>query len=130
NVPIGIAVIVLTLTSVEESKDETFTGRIDWTGFGLITAGMVLFILALQDSGTEGWGSPLIIGSLITGVVLLIVFVVWETRVRDPLVEFGLLRSLPFARAAVVSFVGDWMCVAILVVLPLYFHDVVALKPL
>jgi len=71
NIPVGIAVIILTLANVEESKDETFTGRIDWTGFGLITAGMVLFILALQDSGTEGWGSPLILGSLVAGVVLL-----------------------------------------------------------
>jgi MFS family permease len=130
NVPIGIAVIVLTLTSVEESKDETFTGRIDWTGFGLITAGMVLFILALQDSGTEGWGSPLIIGSLLAGVVLLTVFVLLETRVRDPLVEFGLFRSLPFAGAAVVSFVGNWMFGSILFFLTLYLQEVLDLKPL
>src|SRR5437763_13176338 len=82
NVPIGIGVMILTLTKVQESKDETFSGRIDWTGFGLITAGMVLFILALQDSGTEGWGSPLIIGSLIAGILLLIAFVVVETRAR------------------------------------------------
>src|SRR5206468_10915542 len=88
NIPVSIGVIILTLINVEESRDETFTGRIDWTGFALITAGMVLFILALQDSGTEGWGSPLIIGSFVTGVVLLIAFVVVETRVRDPLVEF------------------------------------------
>jgi EmrB/QacA subfamily drug resistance transporter len=130
NVPIGIAVIVLTLTSVEESKDETFTGHIDWTGFGLITTGMVLFILALQDSGTEGWGSPLIIGSLVGGVALLIAFVVVETRVRDPLVEFGLFRSLPFAGAAVVSFVGNWMFGSILFFLTLYLQEVLDLKPL
>src|SRR5205807_10474959 len=108
NVPVGIGVIILTLANVQESRDETFTGRIDWTGFGLITTGMVLFILALQDSGTEGWGSPLIIGSLAAGIVLLAAFVVFETRVKDPLVEFGLFRTLPFAGAAVVSFVGNW----------------------
>ena len=130
NVPIGIAVIVLTLTSVEESKDETFTGRIDWTGFGLITAGMVLFILALQDSGTEGWGSPLIIGSLAAGVVLLAAFAVVETRVKDPLIEFGLFRNLPFAGAAAVSFVGNWMFGSILFFLTLYLQEVLDKRPL
>src|SRR5437763_2266350 len=82
NVPIGIGVIILTLINVQESRDETFTGRIDWTGFALVTIGMVLFILALQNSGTEGVGSPLIIGSLAAGVLLLIAFVVVETRAR------------------------------------------------
>jgi len=130
NVPIGIGVIILTLLNVEESRDETFTGRIDWTGFGLITAGMVLFILALQDSGTEGWGSPLIIGSLAAGVLLLAAFVVLELRVKDPLVEFGLFRSLPFAGAAVVSFVGNWMFGSILFFLTLYLQEVLDLKPL
>jgi EmrB/QacA subfamily drug resistance transporter len=130
NVPIGIAVMILTLTKVQESKDETFSGRIDWTGFGLITAGMVLFILALQDSGTEGWGSPLIIGSLIAGIVLLAAFAVVETKVKDPLVEFGLFRTLPFAGAAVVSFVGNWMFGSILFFLTLYLQEVLNLKPL
>ncbi len=130
NVPIGIGVIILTLTSVAESRDETFTGGIDWTGFGLITAGMVLFILALQNSGNEGWGSPLILGSLVIGVLLLAAFAVVETRVKDALVEFGLFRSLPFAGAAVVSFIGNWMFGVILFFLTLYLQEVLDLKPL
>jgi len=129
NVPVGIGVIILTLTKVEESRDETFTGRIDWTGFGLVTVGMVLFILALQNSGTEGFGSPLIIGSLVAGIVLLGAFVVAETRVRDPLVEFGLFRTKAFAGAAVVSFVGNWMFGSILFFLTLYLQEVLDLKP-
>jgi EmrB/QacA subfamily drug resistance transporter len=130
NVPIGIGVIILTLIVVEESRDETFSGRIDWTGFALITAGMVLFILALQDSGTEGWGSPLIIGSLVASVAFLFAFVIVELRVKDPLIEFGLFRTLPFAGAAVVSFVGNWMFGSILFFLTLYLQEVLDLKPL
>ena len=130
NIPIGIGVIILTLAYVQESRDETFTGRIDWTGFGLITAGMVLFILALQDSGTEGWGSPLIIGSLTAGVVLLAAFAVVETRAKDPLIEFGLFRNLPFAGAAAVSFVGNWMFGSILFFLTLYLQEVLDKRPL
>jgi EmrB/QacA subfamily drug resistance transporter len=130
NVPIGIGVIILTLVYVEESKDDTFTGCIDWTGFALVTVGMVLFILALQNSGTEGFGSPLIIGSFVAGVVLLGAFVIAEPRVRDPLVEFGLFRTKAFAGAAAVSFVGNWMFGSILFFLTLYLQEVLNLKPL
>src|SRR5437588_8946662 len=130
NVPVGIVVIILTVTSVEESKDETFSGRIDWAGFALVTVGMVLFILALQNSGTEGFGSPLVIGSFVVGVLLLVAFAVAETKVRDPLVEFELFRTKPFAGAAVVSFVGNWMFGTILFFLTLYLQEVLDLKPL
>ena len=130
NVPVGIAVIIMTLTSVGESKDETFRGRIDWLGFALVTVGMVLFILALQNSGTEGFGSPLVIGSFVVGVLLLVAFAVAETKVRDPLVEFELFRTKPFAGAAVVSFVGNWMFGTILFFLTLYLQEVLDLKPL
>src|SRR5207248_8779818 len=80
NVPIGVGVIVMTLLYVEESRDETFTGRIDWIGFLTITLGLILLIYGLQQSGTDGWGKPLIVGSVAAAVILLGAFVVTERR--------------------------------------------------
>src|SRR5437763_5792932 len=54
NVPIGVGVIVMTLLYVEESRDEPFTGRIDWVGFVTITLAPILLNYVLQQSPTHG----------------------------------------------------------------------------
>ena len=130
NVPIGVAVILLTLRSVEESRDETFHGRIDWTGFATITAGFVLLILGLQDSAQKGWTSPLILGSLAGAAVLLVTFFVTELRVPEPLVDVSLFRTTRYAGASVVACIGNWMFGSILFFLTLYLQEVLDLDPI
>jgi EmrB/QacA subfamily drug resistance transporter len=132
NVPIGIVTFFITVAAVEESRDPTFTGGIDWTGFATLTVGFVLFILGLQQSGNEGWGSVVVIGPIVVGLVLLGLFVLNELRVkrRVPLVQFSLFRDVRFAGASVVAFLGNWMFGVILFFLTLYLQNVLELDPL
>jgi MFS family permease len=69
NVPIGITTFVITVAVVEESRDPTFTGGIDWAGFATLTVGFVLLILGLQQSGNEGWTAPVVLGPILFGAV-------------------------------------------------------------
>ncbi len=132
NVPIGIATIVITIAAVEESRDPTFTGGIDWTGFATLTVGFVLTIIGLQQASNEGWSSLVVLGPIVIGVVFLGVFVLNEVALkrRAPLVEFSLFRDLRFAGASVVAFIGNWMFGVILFFLTLYLQNVLDLGPL
>lgn len=132
NVPIGIATFVITLAAVEESRDPTFTGGIDWTGFASLTVGFVLVIFGLQQSGNEGWSSTVVIGPIVVGALFLVSFVVNELRMRRrlPLVEFALFRDLRFAGASVVAFIGNWLFGVTLFFLTLYLQHVLDLGPL
>jgi EmrB/QacA subfamily drug resistance transporter len=132
NVPIGIVTFVITLVAVEESRDATFTGGIDWTGFATLTVGFVLTIMGLQQASNEGWTAPTVLAPIAIGVVFLGVFVVNELSVkrRAPLVEFSLFRDLRFAGASVVAFIGNWMFGVILFFLTLYLQNVLDLGPL
>jgi EmrB/QacA subfamily drug resistance transporter len=132
NVPIGIATILLTLRFVTESRDESFTGGIDWTGFVLLTAGFVPLIFGLQQAAESGWSSPLVFGPIVVGIVLLTAFAVAEQRMRSrtPLVEFSLFRDVRFAGANVVAFIGNWMFGSILFFLTLYLQNVLDLDAL
>ncbi len=132
NVPIGIVTFVITLAAVEESRDPTFTGGIDWTGFATLTVGFVLTIVGLQQASNEGWSSVFVVGPLVIGIAFLVVFVVNELHVkrRVPLVQFSLFRDLRFAGASVVAFIGNWMFGVILFFLTLYLQNVLNLSPL
>lgn len=132
NVPIGIVTFFITVAAVEESRDPTFRGGIDWTGFATLTIGFVLTIIGFQQASNEGWGTVVVLGPIVIGVVFLAVFVVNELRLkrRVPLVEFSLFRDLRFAGASVVAFIGNWMFGVILFFLTLYLQNVLDLNPL
>ena len=132
NVPIGIVTFFITVAAVEESRDTTFTGGIDWTGFATLTVGFVSTIIGFQQASNEGWGTVVVLGPIAIGVGFLAVFVVNELRLkrRVPLVQFSLFRDLRFAGASVVAFIGNWMFGVILFFLTLYLQNVLDLSPL
>ena len=131
NVPIGIVTFIITVAAVEESRDPTFKGGIDWTGFATLTTGFVLVILGLQQSSNSGWTAVVLV-PIVVGLGFLVVFVVHELKLkrRVPLVEFSLFRDLRFAGASGVAFIGNWMFGVILFFLTLYLQNVLDLGPL
>ena len=132
NVPVGVAVIVLSLLAVEESRDEGYEGGIDWAGFVTLTFGFVPLIYGLQQGAQSGWTSPKVIAGMAVGVVLLAVFVVVELRERrhPPLVEFSLFRDPCFTGASAVAFFGNWQFGAILFFLTLFLQEILLKAPL
>jgi MFS family permease len=75
---------------------------------GQITVGLGLFALlyAVIEGPTAGWGSPTIIVSFVVALVLLVAFVVIETRVVSPLLRMDLFKNRAFALGAAVTVVG------------------------
>ena len=132
NIPIGIAVIVITLISVEESRDESFTGGIDWWGFVTLTLGFAPLIFGIQQGAQSGWSSPEVIAGIVVGAGFLLAFVLVELRLkkRPPLVEFALFRDIRFAGAACTAFLGNWQFGTILFFLTLYLQNVLDLSPI
>lgn len=54
--------------------------KIDWIGGFLSVAWPIPFLFALQEGGSDyAWGSGIIIGTLVGGIVGLIVFMAYET---------------------------------------------------
>jgi EmrB/QacA subfamily drug resistance transporter len=95
NVPVGIAVTLVLLTRVGESRDPQ-RKRIDWPGVVTFSAALTLLVFALIRGESEGWTSPLIITLFVTSVLLLVTFGWIERTRRDPMLDLGLFRNLSF----------------------------------
>src|ERR1700722_7424309 len=95
NVPIGIFALAVTLLRVDESKLAN-APRPDWFGFVSFSLALAGLVLGLIRSQADGWGSAVVLGSLIASAVLLVAFVVAEMRVREPMFDLGLLRVPTF----------------------------------
>ena len=92
NVPLGIVTFLIIRMTTPESRDPQASSRIDWVGLVTIALAAFALLYALTDGPAAGWGSPLIIGLFVASVVLVVVWVLVERKVAEPLVDLKLFR--------------------------------------
>ena len=99
NLPLALAVVVISLRSVAESRDEEDNGRPDLAGALLATLGVGGITFGLIESSSLGWGHPLVLGALLIGAAALAGFLAVEAGTKDPMMPLSLFRSRTFAGA-------------------------------
>jgi EmrB/QacA subfamily drug resistance transporter len=100
NLPVGVVALALGWPLLAESRNPT-AQRIDLPGQLLVTGALVCVIMALIESSSQGWTSPLILGLFSGAAVCLAVFLLVEARVREPMLPLRLFRSRVFSVANV-----------------------------
>ncbi|WP_440763949.1 MFS transporter [Natronorubrum sp. DTA7] len=130
NVPIAAITVVITLAAVRESRDETAERHVDLVGLVTVTAALAALVLGIQQSDTAGWTSPLVVGLLVGSVALFALFVVAESRLRDPLIDLALFRDRSYLGANTVGFTANFGSGALLFFLTLYLQNVLHYSPL
>jgi EmrB/QacA subfamily drug resistance transporter len=95
NVPIGLIAIPFVLTRIEESFGGD--GGLDIRGLALVSGGALGIVWGLVRGNGVGWGSLEVVGALTLGVALMIGFVAWELRAREPMLPMRFFRSRAFS---------------------------------
>ncbi len=129
NLPIGIFALVVSLWRVEESRSPQPTA-LDWAGFGLLTTGLVSLVYGLIRASETSWTDAWVLTCLALGVVLLIAFVVAETKVANPMFAIRLLRVPTFAGGSISAFAMNGSLYAVLLYLVVYLQDVLGYSAL
>jgi EmrB/QacA subfamily drug resistance transporter len=103
NLPVGIAVFVLTLRLLPDDRPEAGERRLDVTGAVAVTASVMLGTYAVINGNDNGWTSGETLGLLAVAAALLAVFLAVEARVSSPLMPLGLFRLRNISVANVVG---------------------------
>jgi len=98
NAPIAAAVIVISIWKIPETR-EPQAGAVDWMGTLLAIAGLGGVVYGFIESESIGWGNGRVYGSLIAGVICLVVFGFVEAESRSPMVPPALFLSRSFRGA-------------------------------
>ena len=104
NLPVGIVALLLAVLYVPESRDEGAPRSVDWLGLALLSGGLFLLMFGLTRANDLGWASPAILACWAGGATALATFVAVEQRVRYPLVDLTLFRSITSMMASVSAF--------------------------
>jgi MFS family permease len=103
-VNIPVAIIALFLIWKSKPADEKHPAPLDYNGTALITFGMGLSVLALQQSSIWGWDSVATWGCLAAGFAVLAIFVRYELRTENPLLRLSVFKDKAFAVDNVILF--------------------------
>jgi EmrB/QacA subfamily drug resistance transporter len=104
NVPIGCICILLTMKFIKESYDPTASKSIDFGGIITISIAMFCLTFALMKANEKGWTSSFILSLFAVFAIALILFVIIELKVKEPMVPLSLFKSLPFTNGSITLF--------------------------
>jgi MFS family permease len=108
SVPIGVFGTIWAYYKLKETG-ERHEARIDWWGNVTFAVGLIAVLMGItygiQPYGGHvmGWTSPMVLGLLIGGVIVLAAFAVVETRVAEPMFHLSLFRIRAFTAGNIAS---------------------------
>ena len=117
-VPLAILVLVLgvfMLKNVGELKNP----KLDLPSVVLSTIAFGGLLYGFSSASSMGWGSPVVLGSIVAGVVCLVLFVVRQGKIDDPLLQLGTLKTREFRMAAIIVTLINAACLVTNTLLPL-----------
>lgn len=96
NVNVAAIALVLGWFLVPDSRGDR-PRRLDLFGNVLFLVGMGSLIYGLNNAGSHGWTDPVVLGTILTSVALLTLFVLWERRMLEPLLDMSFFRNVRFS---------------------------------
>lgn len=128
NVPVGIAAVVLGLRIIPRAERQPKV-RFDLAGAVLIFTAMASLIYLLERGIPLGWTSPQVIFCGVVFAVSVVIFVLRELRVEDPILRVRVFGSLPFTFVVSSYFLISVVYAGFLYIVPFYLSIVLGMSP-
>lgn len=103
NLPIGAAVFALCLLLLPGGSGPATRARLDVGGAVTVTSSLMLAVYAIVNGNEAGWTSARTLGLLGAAAVLMLIFLMIESRVQTPLMPLSLFRLRNVATANVLG---------------------------
>jgi EmrB/QacA subfamily drug resistance transporter len=130
NLPVAVAVVVIAVRQVPESRSPDEPGPLDVPGAVTITGALVGITYGLIAASGQGWSSAPVLSSLLGGTAMLAAFIVIERRRPNPMLPLGVFASRQFSAANAVTFVVYGALGGTLFLLPTVLQEAVGYSPL
>ena len=132
NLPVVLLALVLVPRLVRRDLDRREAGprRLDLPGAALVTVGLFGIVYGVIEAAAKPWGSAHVLVPMLGGLALVALFVVSQTRVRDPLLPLRFLRERTRVGANLTTLLFSSVFFSQFFVTTLYLQDVLEFGPL
>jgi EmrB/QacA subfamily drug resistance transporter len=129
NVPILIVALVAGWHLVPKSKDPE-QGKLDPVGAALSIVGITSLVYGLIEAPSRGWGDSFTIGAFVLGIAVLAVFVAWELRQSEPMLDIRYFRNPAFSTGTAGMMLVFLAMYGVMFLITQYFQLILGFSPL
>lgn len=128
-IPFALVGMTLAQFVYPARESQTTRPRFDWTGFTLMLLALASLLTGFTNGQRDGWGSVPVVALFMVSFIAAAVFVFWELRAREPLLDLRLFANPRFTSAAIVSFIFGAGIFATTYMVPLFVQTVQGMTP-
>jgi EmrB/QacA subfamily drug resistance transporter len=128
NLPLGLISLFVCWRLLPAIKHPEGGRNIDYVGAALFAAAIGPFLVGLTNKQSADWTDPWVGGLMLVGIVVGVVFLWWESRASDPIVNLGLFRNRSFTIAVSCMFLAAFGFFGAVIFLPRWFQSISGLS--
>ena len=130
NAPIGAIALLFSLLVLPQSRSEAAASeKFDVPGVVLLALGLLAVVFGVVKGETWGWTSAGTLGAIAGGIVGLVLFGWYETRVTHPLLPMRLFRNPALTIGTVVTALNFFVLLGVIFFVMLYLQNVHGFSP-
>ena len=128
NLPVGLLALFLVIKYVDDppflKRVPLKESKVDYVGFGFLAIGIAFLQIVLDKGQEDDWfGSHFIVTLSVISIVCLVFLVIWELRVKEPILDIRLFSNLNFATASVMMFMVGAASFSTTVLMPQFLQS-------
>ncbi|MFF6888513.1 MFS transporter [Streptomyces sp. NPDC012421] len=130
NAPIGVIALAFSAAVLPQSRNERAAQeKFDVLGVVLLAAGTLLLVFGVVKGETWGWTSGGTLGAIGAGLLLLVLFGCWQTRVSSPLLPMRLFRNPALTIGTVITALNFFVLLGVIFFVMIYLQNVRGFTP-
>lgn len=127
--PIAAVVFLLGFFLLKDKKEKVFI-TLDILSLILSSIGFGGLLYGFSSAGSKGWDSSQVYGTIILGVIALIWFILRQSKLEKPMLNFNVFKYPMFTLASIISMVVNIAMFSGFLLLPIYAQTIRGISPM
>jgi len=128
--PLAIISLILSIWKLDNVMETNKNAKIDYFSVVLSTIGFGGLLYGFSSASSDGWTDTLVVTTLIVGAVALIVFVIRQLKLENPLLNLRVYKYPMFTLSSIISMVNAVAMFSGMILTPAYVQSVRGISPL
>ncbi len=108
----------------------TFNAKLDVLGVIFSTLGFGSVLYGFSEAGNKGWDSPVVITTIVIGLIFVAAFVIRELSMKAPMMDLTALKYSGFSFTLLINIVVTMSLFGGMILLPVYLQSIRGFSPL
>nr|WP_106781486.1 DHA2 family efflux MFS transporter permease subunit [Lysinibacillus timonensis] len=126
--PFAVISIILSFWKLENVLP-TRKVTLDYFSLVLSTIGFGGLLYGFSSAGEDGWSDPIVISTLVIGLIGVILFVLRQIKLENPVLNMGIFKSPMYALSSVINAVLAMSLMGGMILTPAYVQSVRGIEP-